>query len=229
MGTSDQNRLTRIYATSVVIPGWENAATPITVQGPLIHAPIGITQDPTVRIDFYIDTTHNVKKNLDTWMLLVQNKYNQLNYAVEYMRDFEVSVIDSVIGNKKDFETKPSFTQQLKDKFKQKPPLEAQTKEYTIARYKFVNCFPKSVSSITLDNGSSEYMRVSVEVYYEQMYAEYVGSLKDYEIKFPTEKKPKGIGGKLFAAGENFVKGAALGVADTAGGVVNGLKNISLK
>jgi hypothetical protein len=209
----------------VTIPGWENNSTPIQVQGPQIHAPIGITQDPTIRIDFYIDTTHHVKKNLDAWMLAVQSKYNHINYAVEYMRDFDVSVIDSVIGNKSDFEKKPSFTQQLKDKFKQKPPLDAATKEYTIAKYKFMNCYPKSISSINLDNGSNDFMRVTVEIYYEQMITEYVGSLKDYEIKFPTEKKPKGIFGKAFAAGENFVKDKALGVADTAGGVVSGLKN----
>lgn len=230
VSTTEPNNIIQYYAASVTIPGYGFSAESFRVQSPMMYMPSGYEQDPIVRIEFLVDTTHMVRQYIDDWMSEVMNKITgQINYATDYMRDFEVTVLDSVVSNKKDFEKKPSFKDQLKDKFKQRPPLEPVTKEYEIAKYRFVNCWPKSVASVTLANDSPDHMKVAVEIHYEKMFVTYVGQSLEYELRFPQQKAPKGLLGKAMGAAQGFVQDKALGVADTAGGIVSGFKNFRLK
>jgi hypothetical protein len=162
-------------------------------------------------------------------MSMVQSRNTgKISYHSSYAKDFDVVIFDSVVENRDDFASPTGFKEQLKNKFLQKPPSVAKTKEYEVARYKFVDCWPKSISSIQFENGSSDFMRLSVEMYYERMYSVYVGSYDQYVLTFPQNKVPTGILGKAMNAGTQFLQQKGLDLADTAGGVVNKLKNFKL-
>lgn len=202
-----------VYATDVELPTKEVYTDRSRIYGTNVEMPSDYQFGLTFDITFYVDASYKAVSMFDRWVdLVVRPLSNDIGYHKDYVGTVVVSIIDYSIANDGGDNNTASIVDEAAKRFaslnsirlnKESPSVK--TVDSEIARYTYLDAYPKAIKVKRLSNDAKDYQEVTITFAYRKVVPFYAyGNAERLSPRIDVTRKsgllsllPEEIGGSL--------------------------------